>query len=81
MMKLSLDTGIAAFALIAAVCWFLSAYGSVPPMLTYWHAAPPDDPFFVAVKRSAFWNFWAAGFSALSALCAMAQVLASRWIT
>jgi hypothetical protein len=65
-----LDAGVAIFALIAAVFWFLSAYGSVPPMVTYFDSAPPDDPFFVAVKRSAFWNCWAATFTALSALCA-----------
>jgi hypothetical protein len=74
-MKISLDTGAAIFALIAAAFWFSSAYKSVPSMLSYWDNAPPDDPFFVAVKRSAFFNCWAAGFSALSALCAGIKLL------
>jgi hypothetical protein len=68
-----LDIAIAATALVAAVFWFLSAYGKLPPMVTYWNLAPVDDPFFTAIKFSAKMNRWAAGFSGLSALCAAAK--------
>src|ERR1700730_7635670 len=58
-----LDMGAAALALMAAVFWFLSAYGKFPPMVNYWGSAPPTDPFYQAVKFSAEMNRWAAGFS------------------
>jgi hypothetical protein len=59
-----------ALALVAAIFWFLSAYGDVPPIITYWGGAPPNDPFFyVAMKFSASMNNWAAIFSGMSAAC------------
>ena len=64
-----LDIGAAVFALAAAVFWFLSAYGKLPPMISYWDQAPATDPFYVAVKFSALMNRWAAGLSGFSALC------------
>jgi hypothetical protein len=64
-----LDIGAAIFAFVAAVFWFLSAYGKLPPMVAYWDQAPANDPFYIAVKFSAQMNRWAAGFSCLSALC------------
>jgi len=64
-----LDVSAAVFALAAAVFWFLSAYGKLPPMIAYYDAAPETDPFYKAVKFSAKMNQWAAGFSGLSALC------------
>jgi hypothetical protein len=64
-----LDIGAAVFALTAAVFWFLSAYGKLPPMMTYWDRTPESDPFYRAVKFSAEMNRWAAGLSGFSALC------------
>jgi hypothetical protein len=63
-----LDIGAAVFALIAAIFWFLSAYGKLPPMVTYWGSTPGADPFYKAVRFSAEMNKWAAGFSSVSAL-------------
>ena len=34
-----LDMGAAIFAIAAAIFWFLSAYGELPPMVTYWYQA------------------------------------------
>jgi Na+/proline symporter len=65
-----LEIGAASFAFVAAIFWFLSAYGELPQMRTYWDATPANDPFFVAVRHSAVMNKWAAGFSGASALCA-----------
>jgi hypothetical protein len=69
MMEKYLDIVAAITALIAAVFWFLSAYGKLPPMLSYWDKVPDNDPFYMAVKFSAVMNRWAAGFSSASALC------------
>jgi hypothetical protein len=45
-MEKRLDMGAALFALVAAVFWFLSAYGKLPPMVSYLgESNPPDDPF------------------------------------
>ena len=63
-----IDIGAAVFARIAAIFWFLSAYGKLPPLVTYWGSTPDADPFYNAVKFSAEMNKWAAGFSGLSAL-------------
>jgi hypothetical protein len=68
-MEKYLDIGAAVFALVAAVFWFWSAYGNLPPILTYWDQVPASDPFYMAVKFSAQMNRWAAGFSGLSTLC------------
>jgi len=64
-----LDVGAAVLALVAAVFWFLSAYGKLPPIIPYWGRTPANDPFYQAVKFSAGMNRWAAGFSGGSALC------------
>jgi hypothetical protein len=73
-----LDIGVAAFALVAAIFWFLSAYGPLPQMSMYWGTAPPTDPFFKALKFSAEMNTWAAGSSGLSAsLMALKMVIQS----
>ena len=45
---IDIASAIAAFA--AAILWFVSAYGKLPPMVAYWDAAPPSDPFYEAVK-------------------------------
>ena len=64
-----LDIGAAVLAIAAAVFWFLSAYGKLPPMVTYWDQAPANDPLYMALKFSALMNSWAAGLSGASALC------------
>jgi hypothetical protein len=63
-----LAIGAACFAFVAAVFWFLSAYGKLPPMITYWDSTPELDPFYQAVKFSARMNTYAAIASGVSAL-------------
>ena len=69
-----LDMGAAIFAIAAAIFWFLSAYGELPPMVTYWYQAPAGDPFYSAVKFSAGMNRWGALLSGLSASCMGAKL-------
>jgi len=64
-----LDIGAAILAFGAAVFWFRSAYGNLPPILPYWDKTPDTDPYYIAVKFSAAMNRWAAAFSGASALC------------
>jgi hypothetical protein len=71
-----LDLATALFALAAAVFWFLSSYGELPPILAYWDAPPPSDPHALAVARSARLNSIAALLSGLSAACAFLRYLA-----
>jgi hypothetical protein len=71
-----LDLAAAFFALAAAIFWFLSAYGKLPPMLTYWDSTPPSDPYRLAVESSARLNSIAATLSGCSALCAFFGYLA-----
>jgi hypothetical protein len=66
-MRRLLDAGTAIFALVAAAFWFLSAYGNLPPMVTYWDSTPESDPFYQAVKFSARMNTYAALASGVSA--------------
>ena len=51
----------------AAFCWYLSARGRVPPMLTYWDATPENDPFFSAIRSTAKWNKFAAAWACAAA--------------
>ncbi len=67
----------AATAAVAAVFWFVSAYGDLPRPVAYLDVASATDPFFKAVKFGARMNRWAAGFAAVSALCAAAASVAS----
>lgn len=67
-MSRSLDIATAVFAFIAAVFWFLSASGKLPPMVAYWNTTPNTDPFYQAVKFSAYMNMIAAIASGLSAV-------------
>jgi hypothetical protein len=75
-----LDWGTAGFALIAAVFWFLSAFGKIPDMKSYWDQAPANDPFFVSLATSASYNRTAAFFSFLSASCAGLKLFSSRLV-
>jgi hypothetical protein len=63
-----LDIGGTIFAFVAAAFWFASAYGKLPPMVTYWGRTPSEDPFYQAVIFSARMNKYAALASGLSAL-------------
>jgi hypothetical protein len=74
-----LDVATAVFAISAAVFWFLSAYGKLPPMIAYWDATPETDPFRIAVTYSAKMNRWAAGLSGFSALCMAIKIIISRY--
>jgi hypothetical protein len=73
-----LDVAAALLAITAAVFWFLSAYGKLPPMVSYWDKAPESDPFYGAVKFSAVTNRWAAGFSGASALSMAARLFIGK---
>jgi hypothetical protein len=64
-----LDVGAAVLALAAAVFWFLSASGKLPPLVSYWDRAPQSDPLYAALRFSAFMNTCAATLSGGSALC------------
>jgi hypothetical protein len=63
------DIATAVFALLAAIFWFLSAHGKLPPMVSYLDRAPKNDPLYVALKFSASMNTIASVLSGLSALC------------
>jgi hypothetical protein len=69
-----LDVTAALLVLIAAAFWFLSAYGKLPPIVTYWGQTPEGDPFYRALKFSAAMNQWAASFSGVSALSTAARL-------
>ena len=63
-----LDIAAAVLAVAAAVFWFLSACGKLPPMVSYWDRAPGTDPLYMALKFSALMNTWAAALTGASAL-------------
>lgn len=73
---LNVLTGLS--ALIAAILWFWAASDALPRMKSYYDSAPPDDPFYVAVKRSAKLNAWAAVFTGLSAFLAFVKIAAGQ---
>jgi hypothetical protein len=77
-MEVWLDVGAFVFAIGAAIFWFLSAYGELPPVVAYWDAAPQNDPLYMAIKFAARMNRWAAGLSALSALCMAIKIMVAR---
>ena len=64
-----LDIGAAVLAIAAAIFWFVSAAGKLPPIMIYWGQAPASDPYYIAVMFSAEMNRWAALLSGLSATC------------
>ena len=71
-----LEIAAAFFALAAAIFWFISAYGKLPPLVAYWDATPATDPFYKAVIFAATMNRWAAGFSGLSAVAVAGSIFA-----
>ena len=78
-MEFWLDVATIMFAVGAAIFWFLSAYGELPPMIAYWDAAPPNDPLYMAIKFSARMNRWAAGLSGLSAVFMAIKIIVARY--
>jgi hypothetical protein len=74
-----LDIAAALFAFGAAVFWFLSAYGKLPPMVAYWDGTPENDPFRMAVAFSVKMNQWAAALSGASALCMAIKIMVARY--
>jgi hypothetical protein len=42
-----LDIGGTVSAFIAAIFWFLSASGKLPPMVTYWGSTADADPILL----------------------------------
>jgi hypothetical protein len=63
----SMDIAAMLFSAGAALLWFPSAVGDLPPLVPYFDKAPPTDPLYMSLKRSARLNRWAAGFSGLAA--------------
>ena len=61
------EVAAALFAVVAAGFWFLSAFGELPQIATYWEMAPVDE--------AAIMTSWAAGLTGVSALCAAARLL------
>ncbi|UDL95493.1 hypothetical protein LGH83_04530 [Lichenihabitans sp. PAMC28606] len=77
---LNICSAIAAF--IAAVFWFVSVFGKLPQLSSYYGKTPPTDPFYKAVifgakmnRRAAF----AAGSSAIFTVFAnIAAIVAKK---
>jgi hypothetical protein len=63
------EIAAALFAVVAAVFWFLSAYGEFPQMATV------DNLLFATFGGAAIMTSWAAALSCASALCAAARLL------
>jgi hypothetical protein len=63
---LNLISALTAFG--AAVFWFISAAGRLPPMVTYAGFAPPTDPLHRALQSGVKMNRIAALFAGCSAL-------------
>lgn len=70
-----LDAGAAISSLLAAIFWFFSACGKIPPLEPCWDKIPDDDPFIKAMTRSMRMNKWAAIFSCFAATCLGAGLL------
>lgn len=69
---MNLISAIAAFC--AAVFWFLSAAGNLPPITSYWDHTPASDPFFAALQTGVQMNRIAAVFAGVSALATAVSV-------
>jgi len=76
-----LDFGSAGFAFVAAVFWFLSAYGPIPHMMPYWGYTPDSDAFYQTLMHSAQMNRWAAAASCVSALLFVWRTLRSALVS
>lgn len=59
-----LNVASAAFAILAAVFWFVSARVHMPG-LTY--QGPADNPFHLAMRKAAWWNVAASTCAGISA--------------
>jgi len=74
-MSKSLGIAGAAFAFLAALFWFASAFKPLPPLSLTWDYNPANDPFFQALRHSVKMNKWAAALSGVSAACFGLQAL------
>jgi len=72
-LALNLLSALAAFA--AAYFWFRSATGDLPPMRSYFDAAPPDDPFTQAVQAGARDNRIAAVLAGIAGVASLAAAV------
>jgi len=54
-MTRTFEIAAALFAVVAAVFWFLSAYGELPQIVSYWDTAPVDEA--AIMTSSAFPRF------------------------
>ena len=75
-METTIDVVTAILSLGAALFWFLSAAGKIPAPIAYVDHAPDDDPFFVALRRSARMNRVAAALSGLAAVTFALRLIA-----
>jgi hypothetical protein len=66
--------------LAAALLWFRSAAGPLPPMRMYWDAAPPGDPFYQAVVQGARLNRIAAFLTGASVVFSLLSWAVATWI-
>jgi hypothetical protein len=64
----------------AALLWFRSAAGPLPPMRMYWDAAPPGDPFYQAVVEGARLNRIAAFLTGSSVVFSLLSWVVATWI-
>jgi hypothetical protein len=69
----NLVSAITAFC--AAIFWFWSGAGKLPPMKMYWDEAPANDPFYLAFVASIKRNRIAATLAGVSALAMSVAVI------
>ena len=78
--EIGLNVAVALTALLAAAFWYQSARNPLPPMATYWDAAPEDDPLYAALRKGTLLNKPAAIWAATSAIfTAFSAVLPLAW--
>ena len=76
----ALDLLTAVAALGAAWLW-LQSTGPLPPIVTYFDGAPPQDPFYHSLVESASYSRDAACCAAASALCTFASwAIKAPWL-
>jgi hypothetical protein len=72
--------GVSALAAgAAAIFWFESATGELPPLVSYWGSAPSSDPLYQALVFSATMNRWAAIFAGAAASLQFLKGISSAW--
>jgi hypothetical protein len=63
----------------AALYWYVASAGPVPPLRTYWDAAPASDPFYGSILESAQRNKWAALLTLASVALSIAASIVRRF--